>query len=68
MNTVTQKMLSRQSLIKYAEKHGVTKAKTEWMSIIDKLQKNVGRANFNITKQEREMLLEVETIIPSLKV
>ena len=26
MNTVTQKMLTRQSLIKYAEKHGVTKA------------------------------------------
>lgn len=26
MNTVTQKILFRQSLIKYADKHGVTKA------------------------------------------
>lgn len=46
------------------KKTGGKKAKTEWMNIIDKLQKNVGRANFNVTKQQREMLLEVEGILP----
>ncbi len=30
--------------------------------MIDKLQKNVGRPNFNVTKQQREMLLEIEKI------
>lgn len=37
------------------------------MITIDKLQKNVGRANFNVTKQQREMLLEVESILPFRK-
>lgn len=46
------------------KKTGGKKAKTEWMNIIDKLQKNVGRANFNVTKQQREMLLEVEGLLP----
>lgn len=45
----------------------VQKAKIEWMITIDKLQKNVGRANFNVTKQQREMLLEVESILPFRK-
>ena len=49
------------------KKAGGKKAKTEWMRIIDKLQKNVGHANFNVTKQEREMLLEVESILPYMK-
>lgn len=40
---------------------GGKNAKTEWMNTIDKLQKKVGRANFNVTKQEREMLVEVES-------
>ena len=39
---------------------GGKNAKTEWMITIDKLQKRVGRANFNVTKQEREMLLEIK--------
>lgn len=43
---------------------GGKKAKTAWMLTIDKLQKNVGRATFNVTKEQREMLLEVETLIP----
>lgn len=46
---------------------GGKKAKTEWMHVIDKLQKNVGRANFNVTKSQREMLLEVETLLPFSK-
>ena len=50
-----------------AKKAGSKKAKTEWMKTIDKLQKNVGRATFNVTKQEREMLLEVESILPKMK-
>lgn len=44
------------------KKTGGKKAKTEWMHTIDKLQKNMGRPNFNVTKQQREMLLEVEKI------
>lgn len=44
------------------KKAGGKKAKTEWMYMIDKLQKNVGRPNFNVTKQQREMLLEIEKI------
>ncbi len=46
------------------KKHGGKKAKTEWMRKIDKLQKNAGRAAFNITKEEREMLLEVAEQLP----
>lgn len=49
------------------KKAGGKKAKIEWMITIDKLQKNVGRANFNVTKQQREMLLEVESILPFRK-
>lgn len=37
------------------------------MLTIDKLQKKVGRSNFNVTKKEHEMLLEVEQLISSLK-
>lgn len=40
-----------------AKKTGGKKAKTEWMVTIDKLQRNVGRANFVVSKQQREMLL-----------
>lgn len=50
-----------------AKKEGGKKAKTEWMKTIDKLQKNAARATFTVTKQEREMLLEVETILPKMK-
>lgn len=49
------------------KKVGGKKAKTEWMLTIDKLQKKVGRSNFNVTKKEHEMLLEVEQLISSLK-
>lgn len=34
------------------------------MKTIDKLQRNVGRANFVVNKQQREMLLEVEKLLP----
>ena len=47
-----------------ATKTGGKKAKTEWMTVIDKLQKNVGRANFNVTKEQRNMLLEVDSLLP----
>lgn len=46
------------------KKTGGKKAKTEWMRTIDKLQKNAGRATFNITKEERNMLVEVEGLLP----
>ena len=46
------------------KKTGGKKAKTEWMKTIDKLQRNVGRANFVVNKQQREMLLEVEKLLP----
>lgn len=62
-STLFEKAFTLPSEIK---KPGGKKAKTEWMKTIDKLQSKVGRSNFNITKQEREMLLEVENI-PLLK-
>lgn len=34
------------------------------MRTIDRLQKNVGRASFNITKEERDMLVEVDGLLP----
>lgn len=43
---------------------GGKKAKIAWMLTIDKLQKNVGRATFNVTKEQRDMLLEVEKLLP----
>lgn len=46
------------------KKAGGKKAKTEWMATIDKLQKNAGRATFNVNKQQRDMLLEVEGLLP----
>ena len=46
------------------KKPGGKKAKTEWMRTIDKLQKNAGRAAFNIPKEDRDMLLEVEGLLP----
>ena len=46
---------------------GGKKAKTAWMLTIDKLQRNVGRATFNVTKEQRDMLLEVETLLPFKK-
>lgn len=46
---------------------GGKKPKTEWMVTIDKLQKNVGRANFSVAKAQYEMLKEVESsIMPNL--
>lgn len=63
-STLYDKLFTLPSEIKKA---GGKKAKTEWMKTIDKLQKQVGRANFNVTKQEREMLLEVEKILPQLQ-
>lgn len=46
---------------------GGKKAKTEWMDMIDKLQKSIGRANFSVAKTQYERLKEVETeIIPKL--
>ena len=46
------------------KKSGGKKAKTEWMEVVDKLQKNVGRSNFNVTKQQREMLIEIDKMLP----
>ena len=46
------------------KKQGGKTAKTEWMSMIDKLQKNVGRSNFYVTKEQRDILLEVESLLP----
>lgn len=46
------------------KKSGGKKAKTEWMRTIDKLQRNAGRSTFNITKEEREMLVEVDGQLP----
>ena len=48
------------------KKAGGKKAKTEWMLMIDKLQKNVGRANFSVAKAQFETLKEVEKIIQSM--
>ena len=50
-----------------AKKAGGKSAKTTWMRTIDKLQKNAGRSNFNISKQDREMLLEVKQIISMMQ-
>lgn len=47
-----------------AKKAGGKKAKTEWMNNVDRLQRNIGRATFNVTKAEREMLLEIEQLLP----
>lgn len=44
------------------------KAKTEWMRTVDILLKKVGKPNFNVTKQERDLLLEVENILPFMNV
>ena len=46
------------------KKTGGKKAKTEWMRTIDKSQRNAGRATFNITKDERAMLVEVDGLLP----
>ena len=64
-STLFDKIFTLPSEIKKA---GGKKAKTEWMQTIDKLQKNVGRANFNISRQDRDMLLEVEKIIPGMQI
>ena len=46
---------------------GGKKAKTEWLEMIDKLQKNIGRANFSVAKSQYERLKEIEKeIIPKL--
>lgn len=60
-STYFEKVFTLPSEIKKA---GGKKAKTEWMKTIDKLQRNVGRANFVVNKQQREMLLEVEKLLP----
>ena len=50
-----------------AKLSGGKKPKTEWMAMIDKLQRSVGRANFSVPKANFETLKEIETIlIPKL--
>ena len=42
------------------KKSGGKKAKTEWMVMIDKLQKKAGKANFTVAKSEYQILCEVQ--------
>ena len=50
------------------KKAGGKKAKTEWLTMVDKLQKTVGRANFCVAKSEYETLKEIESsVLPLLK-
>ena len=49
------------------ESKGNKKDKTDWMAVIDKLQRNAGRANFSVAKSQYEMLQQVETqVLPRL--
>ena len=41
------------------KKSGGQKAKTEWLSIVDKLQKKAGKANFSVAKDEYNLLCEI---------
>lgn len=50
-----------------AKKKGGKKAKTEWLSTIGKMQNQIGRANFSVSKADYEMLKEVEGIINAMK-
>lgn len=59
--TIFEKAFTRPSEEK---KTGGKMAKTEWMITIDKLQKNAGKATFNVTAEEYAMLQEVEKMIP----
>ena len=61
--TIFEKKFTLPSEVK---KSGGKKAKTEWMLTIDKLQKNVGRANFSVAKSQYETLKEVEKMIDAL--
>ncbi len=60
-STLFEKVFTRPS---EAKKTGGKKAKTEWMRTVDRLQKNAARANFHITKEERDMLVEVDGMLP----
>lgn len=51
------------TLLSETKKAGGKNAKTEWMTTIDKLQKNVGRANFSVSKDQYLKLKEVEELI-----
>ncbi len=42
------------------KKTGGKNAKTEWMVMIDKLQKKAGKANFTVAKSEYQILCEVQ--------
>jgi len=46
---------------------GGKKAKTEWMLMIDKLQKSIGRSNFSVAKAQRDILLEINSLLPFKK-
>lgn len=41
------------------KKSGGQKAKTEWMLMVDKLQKNAGKANFSVSKDQYTTLCEI---------
>lgn len=41
------------------KKSGGQKAKTEWLAIVDKLQKKAGKANFAVSKDEYTLLCEI---------
>ena len=49
------------------ESKGNKRDKTDWMAVIDKLQRNAGRANFSVAKSQYEMLQQVEIqVLPRL--
>ena len=63
-STYFEKLFTLPSEIKLV---GGKKPKTEWMITIDKLQRNVGRANFSVAKSQYETLKEIEsTILPKI--
>lgn len=49
-----------------SKKAGGKSAKTEWMTMIDKLQKNAARATFSVAKTQYETLKEVDQIVQAL--
>lgn len=46
---------------------GGKKSKTDWMDLVDKLQKNVGRSTFSVSKDDFTKLQEIEGILPNLQ-
>ena len=47
------------SLPSEEKKAGGQKVKTEWLAVVDKLQKKAGKANFSVSKDEYTLLCEI---------